>query len=146
MKLTKRDDDRFGLDRFFDDRFLEPFNWFPSMWGRRFSFPKVDVIETDREVEVVADIPGVDPAQVDIEVSDEMITIAGRLDKKEEKRDEEGKVYRYEREYGEFRRELPLPAKVLADQARAECKNGVLSITIPKVDIPPAKKVKIDVK
>lgn len=109
------------------------------------SFPKVDVIETDDAIKVVANVPGIDPEKIDIEVGEDYLSLSGRIDK--ESRDEKGgKVYRYEREYGEFRREFSLPARVNKDGIVAKAKNGVLSITLPKSEHERKTKVRVEVE
>jgi len=140
------------IDRFFDDSF-DPFALMsPNLFGtRRLAsvssiFPKVDVSETDNEIKVVANVPGVDPNKIDIEVGEDYLSISGRVDKEVEDEDKNGKVYRYEREYGEFRREFSLPARVNKDGIIAKAKNGVLSITLPKSEEERKAKVKVEVE
>lgn len=141
------------IDRFFDDNFWDPFNTaMPSLLGSRrlgsalSSFPKVDVSETDNEIKVVANIPGIDPEKVDIEVGDDYLSLSGRIEKEAKDADKTGKVYRYEREYGEFRREFLLPARVNKDGIVAKAKNGVLTLTLPKMEDERKTKVKVAVE
>jgi len=105
-------------------------------------FPHVDVSETDDEVRVVADIPGVDPNKVDIRVTDDVLTISGTTEQVSENTGE--KMFRYERVYGSFRRQVPLPARVKADAVRARAKNGVLTITLPKSEEEKRRRVTIE--
>lgn len=139
------------IDRFFDDA-LDPFNMLtPTLFRNRalssvsMTFPKVDVSETDDEIKVVANVPGIDPEKIDIEVGDDYLSLSGRIEK-ENKDEKDGKVYRYEREYGEFRREFSLPARVNKDGIIAKAKNGVLSITLPKSEEERKAKIKIEVE
>jgi len=108
-------------------------------------FPRVDVEETDNEIKVMANVPGIDPRDIDVEVGDDYISLSGKIDK-EDKEEKKGKVYRYEREYGEFRREFALPARVNKDSIVAKSKNGVLTITLPKSEEEIKKRVKIEVE
>lgn len=139
------------IDRFFDDTLWEPFAPLaPSLMGSRSlggmsaQFPRVDVSETDKEINVVANIPGVDPNKVDVEVGDDYLSLSGRFDKESEDKDRKGRVYRYEREYGEFRREFSLPARVNKDGIVAKAKNGVLTLTLPKLEAERKTKVKVE--
>lgn len=139
------------IDRFFDDA-RDPFNMLtPSLFRNRALssvstiFPKVDVSETDSEIKVVANVPGIDPEKIDIEVGDDYLSLSGKIEK-ENKDEKDSKVYRYEREYGEFRREFNLPARVNKDGIVAKAKNGVLSITLPKSEDERKAKIKVEVE
>ncbi len=108
----------------------------PQAWA-----PSVDVAETDKEVVVKADLPGVDPKDVDISVADGSLVLRGH---KKEEREENGKNFRrMERFEGEFYRELPLPAGVDADKISATSSKGVVTITFPKKPAAQAKKVAV---
>lgn len=98
--------------------------------GRGFITPKVDVSEDDKEIVVVAELPGLDEKDVEVTMSDSALIIKGEKKGEREKR-ERGYTYR-ERSYGAFQRAIPLDADVLADQVAATFKNGVLTITLPK--------------
>ena len=139
------------IDRLFNDA-LDPFNMLaPTLFRNRalssvsMTFPKVDVSETDDAIKVVASVPGIDPEKIDIEVGDDYLSLSGKIEK-ENKDEEDGKVYRYEREYGEFRREFSLPARVNKDGIVAKAKNGVLSITLPKSEEERKAKIKVEVE
>jgi len=141
------------INRFFDDDFLDPFTMLsPSLFGnRRLStvssvFPKVDVSETDDEIRVVANIPGIDPDNLNIEVGEDYLSLSGKIESEIKHEDARGKVYRYERERGEFRREFALPARVNADSISAKAKNGVLTITLPKSEQEKKHTVKVEIE
>ncbi len=124
------------MDRLFEDFFrkgglLTEWRWSPS----------VDVIETADTVVVKAEIPGIEPKEVDISVSNETLTIKG--EKKEEKEEKGKTFYRVERAYGSFSRTVSLPSAVVADKAKAEYKNGILEIILPKTEQVKAKKIAI---
>lgn len=141
------------IDSFFADDMWDPFGLIAPrlLSGRRLggisvTFPKVDVEETKNEIKVIANIPGVDPEKIDVEVGDDYISLSGRVEKEEKEEDSQGRVYRYEREFGEFRRGFSLPARVNRDDIVARSKNGVLTITLPKLEEETKKRVHIDVE
>jgi HSP20 family protein len=86
-------------------------------------------VQRNNELVVRADLPGVNPDDVTVEIGDSAITISG--ERKQEHVEEKGSVYRFERTYGAFHREIPLPEGAIADQAKAAFKDGVLVITMP---------------
>ena len=106
--------------------------------------PSVDVAETDEEITVTAELPGVEQKEVDITIADDVLTLKG--EKKEEKEVKEKNYHRIERSYGSFQRSVSLPAGVQADKAKATYKNGILTITVPKVEEAKPKQIKIDVE
>ena len=98
--------------------------------GLRHWAPRVDVEETDKELLVKADLPGVDPKNVEITVENGMLTIRGE---KKEDRDVSKKNYHcVERFVGSFQRVLPLPPGVDADKVTATSTNGVVTVSVPK--------------
>jgi HSP20 family protein len=124
----QRDMDRFVED-FFGSRFgLAPFGRLAEQFGT-FS-PQVDVTESDQEIKVSAELPGLDEKDIEVSLGRGMLTISG--EKKAEKEDKGENYYRMERSYGSFRRTIPLPSEVEADQVEATFKKGVLTITLPK--------------
>jgi HSP20 family protein len=104
--------------------------------------PRVDVEETDKEVVVKADLPGVDPKDLDVSVLEGALILHGL--KKEEKEEKAKNFHRVERFRGDFYRELPLPAGADPDKIAATCTQGVVTVTIPKK--PAAQPMKIAVK
>jgi HSP20 family protein len=98
--------------------------------GGGFITPKVDVSEDDKEIVVLAELPGLDEKDVEVTMSDNALIIKGEKKAEREER-ERGYTYR-ERSYGAFQRAIPLDVDVLADQVAATFKNGVLTITLPK--------------
>lgn len=126
------------FDNFFRGGELEPF--FESRVG--FS-PKVDVAETDKEITVTAELPGMDEKDIDVSLEKDMLTVRG--EKKEEKEEKGKDFYRSERSYGSFTRTIPLPKEVDTDKVEAQFKKGVLRITLPKTPaaIKEVKKVPI---
>jgi HSP20 family protein len=92
-------------------------------------YPAVEVAERDGQLHVHAELPGLKPEDVKVEVTDDALVIRG--ERKSEHEHRVGGAYRSERRYGEFYREIPLPEGVNADQARAQFRNGVLEVTVP---------------
>jgi HSP20 family protein len=88
--------------------------------------PRVQMRDTGDAIELTAEMPGIDPKNVSVQVQDDVITISGEQ-RMEEKRDEA----QVERQIS-FYREIPLPDNIDAEQARASCRNGMLSIRFPK--------------
>ena len=146
-EVPARDD----IDRGMDDRFwADPVDFFRNLPRlpnqiRRSMFPRVDVSETDAEVKVVADIPGVDPDDMYIDVRNNRMILKGKVDKETET-DSNSRPYKYERMYGEFRREFSLPAPVDEEQVKASYKNGILTVTMPKIENTRKGRIKIERK
>jgi HSP20 family protein len=97
--------------------------------GRGAWYPAVEVSEQHGQLQVHAELPGLKPEDVKVEMTDDALIIRG--ERKYEREGQVGKAYRSERRYGEFYREIPLPEGVKADQAKAQFNNGVLEITVP---------------
>ena len=127
-----------GLDNFFDD---EESGW-PRMRGLQ--FPMVNVKQSDKDVTLTADIPGIKEEDVNIEVGDTFVDISGER-KEETKKEDEG-YFHQEVRYGSFSRRIPLPAEVKSDKAEANVKNGQLVLVLPKVEPEKPKVTKIKVK
>lgn len=92
--------------------------------------PKVDVTETEAEVKVTAELPGMEEKDIDISVDGDMLSIKG--EKKTEKEEKKEESYRLERSYGSFRRDIMLPSKVQVEKVKATFAKGVLTVTLPK--------------
>jgi HSP20 family protein len=106
--------------------------------------PTIDVAETKNDIVVKAEVPGMDPKEIDISLSDGTLTIRG--EKKQEKEEKE-ENYRYiERSYGSFSRSIQLPKDVQRDKISATYKNGILKVTLPKSEEVKKKEVKIKVE
>jgi HSP20 family protein len=106
-------------------------NFFGQTSGRGSTawFPAIEVAENNGQMQVHADLPGIKPEDVKVEVTNDSLIIHG--ERKVEHEHKLGGAYRSERRYGEFYREIPLPEGVNPDQAKAQFRNGVLEITLP---------------
>lgn len=113
-----------------------------DLWMDTTRLPKLDITETDQEIKIKADVPGVNPEDLDVEVLENRLKISGRTER--ETKDDE-RPYVYERRVGEFYREFTLPTKVKEDQIKATCKDGVLTVRLPKSEQEnERKKIKIE--
>lgn len=92
--------------------------------------PNVDVVENEKSIDVVADIPGIDEKDVKVELRSGTLWISG--ERKEEKKSEGANFYRSERSFGSFERGISLPCDVEKGAIEATFKNGVLKVTLPK--------------
>jgi HSP20 family protein len=92
--------------------------------------PQVDVKETEHEIRVSAELPGMDEKDVEVSISGDVLTIKGEKKEEKEEKGEEG--YRLERSYGAFRRSFSLPCEVDTAKATATYRKGVLTIALPK--------------
>jgi HSP20 family protein len=104
----------------------------------------VDMWETESDVKVRADLPGVDPKDLDVTLLDDTLTIKGQV-KHEEEVEEEG-YYSSERRYGSFQRQILIPTPVQEDKIRAVYKRGVLDITLPKQEEAKAKAKRVQIE
>ena len=128
------------MERMFE-RFM-PRRWWP--WEEEYEFgPAGDGYETDEELVVKVELPGVDRDDINVTVENDSVTIHGES-KQEEEIDEDG-YYRREMRSGSFRRSVPLPTTVNPDDVTAKFADGVLTIRAPKAPAPEAgKKIEIE--
>jgi HSP20 family protein len=124
------------FERFFGRPLAETSGETATSWE-----PRCDVEETDKEILVKADLPGVDPKELDISLRDNTLTIRG--EKKEEKEEKKKDYHRVERFTGQFYRELSLPAEADMERIAASSSNGVVTVTIPKKPGAQAKKIAV---
>ncbi len=123
------------FDRFFD--------WKPFSGGNDVSAwrPALDVSETPKEVLVRAELPGMDPKEIDISLRDNVLTVRG--ERKQEKEEKDENYHRVERSYGSFVRSFRLPAEVESEKVDAAYKDGILTIKLKKSAKAAAKKIEI---
>ena len=130
------------IDRTFERFFQDPWAALESGLG---SFgrwaPAVDLTESDSDVTVRAELPGLDPKDLDITIQGNMLTLAGE---KQESAEEKGKDYACsERRFGAFRRSIRLPASIDPDKVTAKHENGVLTIKIEKLQAEKPRRIKV---
>jgi HSP20 family protein len=131
------------MNRLFDNFFrgfdIEPFE-------KRFGAfsPSVDITETDKEIKVAAELPGMDDKDIDVSLTKDTLTIKG--EKKEEKEEKKKDYYRMERSYGSFSRTIPLPVEIDTEKVKAQFKKGVLTVNLPKTAKAIKETKKISVK
>ena len=112
--------------------------------GNGFGFvPSAEIDETDTEIHLKLEVPGMEAGDLDIAVTDEAVTIKG--ERKSESKTEENRSFRSEFHYGRFERVVPMPTHIVKDQVSAEYKNGVLNLTIPKSQEARKMAVKVEV-
>ncbi len=129
------------MNQVFDDFFkgfdVAPFKRLGESFGK--FYPVVDVKESDKEIIVTAELPGMEEKDFELLLTDDALTIKG--EKKEEKESKDKDYYRMERSYGMFNRVIAMPEGIDSGKADAKFRNGVLTITLPKSE-ESAKKVK----
>jgi HSP20 family protein len=124
------------LDRLFED--------LVANGERREWTPAIDVVRDKDKIVVRADMPGIKPDEIKIEVQDDILTVSGEHEESKEEKDE--KFVRRERRYGSFMRSIALPAGVDPDKIAATSKNGVLEVTVPMPQETKKKAVEIKPK
>ncbi len=129
--------------------FEEP--WFNEMLEFPMTFraegqliPPVDIFETDKEVIVKATLPGIDPKDIKVECCDNTLCLSGEISRDETVKNID--YYRREIACGEFTRRVTLPSEVKAENARAEYRNGVLEVHLPKVQTERRQTVHVPVE
>ena len=134
------------INRMFDDFFRDPFAPLslrePAL-SAEFS-PRVDVVESDKDFKVTAELPGMDAKDIQINLEQDALILSG--EKKSEYEEKHKGYHRLERSFGSFQRVIPLTAEVDEDKVDAQFKNGVLTITLPKTPAAVKTVKKIDLK
>ena len=124
------------------DRLLDGFsNTFTGRMEKDLA-PTMDIAETDKNIEITVELPGMQEKDIQLNLADNVLTIRG--EKKNEREESKKDYHLVERSYGAFTRSIELPAGVNADQIKAEMANGVLKVAVTKPA--PAQTTKIDVK
>lgn len=137
--------DLVSSQREFDRLFKEAFNPFfgESDLSTRTWAPPVDIYENENDIVLKAELPGVDPKDVEVRVEDNTLYLKG--ERKFEKEVKEESYHRVERSYGSFARSFSLPSSINAEKVKAEYKDGLLTLTLPKREEAKPKTIKIDV-
>lgn len=129
---------RESINSFIDDLFTR----LPGISGWGEWRPSIDLIDKGTDYIIMADLPGYTPENVKITVQENSVQIRGKV--QEEKDTTQGDFQVKERSFGTFSRSIPLPAQIKPEEARAKFKNGVLEITLPKVDVPAGRILDIE--
>ena len=126
---------------------MHPFRWQWPSWGElpapfEGKVPHVDVIDRDEEIVVRAEVPGVEKKDLDVSLTENTVTIKGEA--RREEKAEKGDYYRCEISRGAFARTVMLPSEVDADKAKASFKDGVLELTLPKIEKSKRRSIRLD--
>ena len=126
------------FDRFFDFEL-------PTLFGEEeMVVPHFDISETEKEYVISGEIPGIDVKDLNVTLTDGIITIKG--EKKKETEEKEENYHRIERHYGSFERSFRVPDTVKTDELDANYKDGVLKLTLPKAEVSEGKKIEVKEK
>jgi HSP20 family protein len=140
------------MERWFDEfsrrGWLHPVTW---EWPRHMEamapfegrMPKVDMIDREEEIIVRAELPGITKDEMEVTLGEGTVTIEAHTTR-EEKEEEEGKYYRREMSRGDFERTLALPAEVDEEKAKATFSDGVLELTLPKLEKTPKRTIDVE--
>jgi len=139
------------MEKRFEEFFRRPFSMLGPSWFPAIRMPeigevsaKVDIFEEGNDVVVKAEVPGMKKEDLDVNLTDDTITVSG--EKKKEEKIEKKDYYRVERSYGSFTRSFRLPKEVQSDKAKASFKDGVLEIRVPKTEEAMKKEKKVTVE
>ena len=135
---------RTEVDRLFDSFLREPLgalDW--PLWGSGKWSPAVDVAESDKEVTVRAELPGIDPKDLEVTVAGNQLVLSG--EKKESSETKDKGIYHSETRYGAFHRTVPLPEGVDTEHVDAQYANGVLTLRLAKTPQAATKRIEVKV-
>ena len=139
------------MEKRFEEFFRRPFSMLGPSWFPAIRMPeigevsaKVDIFEEGNDVVVKAEVPGMKKEDLDVNLTDDTITVSG--EKKKEEKIEKKDYYRVERSYGSFTRSFRLPKEVQSDKAKASFKDGVLEIRVPKTEEAMKKEKKVTIE
>jgi HSP20 family protein len=135
------------FDRFFTGPLLTPFGGFgqgqplQQRWGGL--MPRVDVSETDRDIQIAAELPGLKQEDLELTVEQDLLTIRGQT--RQEREESDRQFHLSERSYGRFERSFRLPDTVDREKISARFENGLLTVTLPKSDKPGSAARRIEI-
>jgi HSP20 family protein len=141
IPFTREKGELARLHKDMDDLVTSFFGGRPMLLSEREIWPAIDISENENTITVKAEVPGCRAEDVDISVQGNNLSISGEKKREEEKK-EKGYYYA-ERSYGSFRRDITLPTDVDSTKIDASCKDGVLTISLPKTERAKAVKVKV---
>jgi HSP20 family protein len=130
---------REAMDHLFDDAFTRPLT-LRDGW----SAPAIDMYQTDDEIVVKAALPGFKTDDVQINITGEVLTLKGEVKQQEEKKERAWHIR--EQRWGSFERSIALLTEVMADKAKAEFENGILTVTLPKAEEVKPKVINIQAR
>jgi len=133
---------REAMDRLLEDSFVR-FGGFSFGPGAGLA-PLLNVYETGDDIVVEAALPGIEPDDISVSITGDVLTIKG--ESKQAPRQDQGTLHRQEWQYASFERSLTLPVQVDADRATSQYENGVLTLTLPKAEAVKPKRVQIKTK
>lgn len=125
------------------DRIFDTFTGGLLSGAASVAFPVVDVSETNKEIKIECELPGMEERDVEVSLADNVLTIRGEKRAEREEKDGNNQFAFTERSYGTFSRSIELPAHVDPNQVKAKMNKGVLKIVAPKIDTPNAKRIEI---
>lgn len=146
---------RTEVDRLFEHFTRDTWPRLPNLWGKtpvwsshwEISAPAVDIAEKDGLYEITVELPGMGEKDIELHLSDNVLTIRGEThEEKEEKEEKETRFHVSERYHGMFERSFTLPDGVDADKISATFDKGVLTLSLPKTEEAKAKQRKIPIK
>jgi HSP20 family protein len=123
------------------DRIVDTFSGGLLSGGVSAAFPVLDVSETDKEIRIDCELPGMEEKDVELSLADNVLTIRG--EKRAEREEKDNQFAFTERSYGAFSRSIELPAHVDPNKVKAKMSKGVLKITAPKIEAPNARRIEI---
>lgn len=127
------------------DRLFDSFARGIPVWGRQpaqhWAYPNVDVVESDKEIEITCELPGLEERDVNVSLTDSVLTIQGE---KHEEKEQKGKSYQlHERSYGAFSRSIPMPTNLEAESVKASMDKGLLKVKVAKPKSATAQQIEI---
>jgi HSP20 family protein len=131
---------RDAMDRLFDDAFMRPSSLASSNWQA----PAVDMYQTNDEIVIKVALPGIKAEEVQISVTGEVLTLKGEV--KQDEETEEKTYHIREQRWGVFERTIMLPTDVVADKAKANFEDGILTISLPKAEEVRPKTITVKAK
>ena len=139
------------MERRIEDFFRRPFSLLGPSWLPRLRMPEfeeitptVDIFEEGHDIVMKAELPGVKKEDIEVNITDDIITLSG--EKRKEEKIEKKNYHRLERSYGSFVRSFRLPTEVQTEQVKAQFKDGILEIRVPKTEEAKKKEKKVQIE